>query len=91
MLRIPHCLDSPLTDGGKVVSLTHRPRSTPQKHFSVPGTHFYWRLSKRQGLMRLEGLSKLNSSGFELALTTTLPRAAEELVEKEIPRSEMNT
>jgi hypothetical protein len=27
MLRIPHCLDNRLTDGGKVVSLTHRPRS----------------------------------------------------------------
>jgi hypothetical protein len=29
MLRIPHCLDSRLTDGGKLVSPTHRPRSTP--------------------------------------------------------------
>jgi hypothetical protein len=29
MLMIPHCLDSRLTDGGKVVSSTHRPRSTP--------------------------------------------------------------
>jgi hypothetical protein len=40
MLRIPHYLDSRLTDGGEVVSLTHRPRSTPQKHnfFSVSGT-----------------------------------------------------
>jgi hypothetical protein len=25
MLRIPHCLDSRLTDGGKVVRPTHRP------------------------------------------------------------------
>jgi hypothetical protein len=33
MLRIPHCLDSRLIDGGKVVRLTHRLRSTPQKHF----------------------------------------------------------
>jgi hypothetical protein len=33
MLRIPHCLDSRLTGGGKVVSLTRRPRCTPQKHF----------------------------------------------------------
>jgi hypothetical protein len=28
MLKIPQCLDSRLTDGGKVVSLTRRPRST---------------------------------------------------------------
>jgi hypothetical protein len=32
MLRVPHCLDSGLKDGGKVVSLTHRQRSTVQKH-----------------------------------------------------------
>jgi hypothetical protein len=30
-----------LTDGGKVVSPTHRPHFTPQKHnFSASGTHF---------------------------------------------------
>jgi hypothetical protein len=41
MLRIPHCLDSRLTDGGKAVSPTHRPCSIPQKqYFSVSGTHF---------------------------------------------------
>jgi hypothetical protein len=41
MLRIPHCVDNRLTDDGKVVSLTHRPHFTPQKHyFSVCGTHF---------------------------------------------------
>jgi hypothetical protein len=41
MLRLPHCLDNRLTDGGKVVSLTHRPHSTPQKHyFSAFGTNF---------------------------------------------------
>jgi hypothetical protein len=33
MLRIPHCLDNRLTDGSKVVSPMHRPRSTPQKHY----------------------------------------------------------
>jgi hypothetical protein len=28
------------TDGGKVVTPTHRPRSAPQKHYSsAPGTH----------------------------------------------------
>jgi hypothetical protein len=33
MLRIPYWLDSRLTDGGEVVSPTHRPLSTPKKHF----------------------------------------------------------
>jgi hypothetical protein len=61
MLRIPHCLDNRLTDGGKVVSPKPRPRSTPQKHyFFASGTDFRWRLSKPQGLVRLEGLDKLN-------------------------------
>jgi hypothetical protein len=32
MVKIPHCTDSWLTDGGKVVSPTQLPRSTPQKH-----------------------------------------------------------
>jgi hypothetical protein len=41
MLRIPHWLDSRLTEGGKVFSLTYQPRSTPQKHyFSASGTNF---------------------------------------------------
>jgi hypothetical protein len=42
MLRIPHCLDSRLTDGSKVVSPTHPPHFTPQNHhyFYVSGTHF---------------------------------------------------
>jgi hypothetical protein len=39
--RLGTCgLDNRLTDGGKVVSPTHRPRFSPQKHFSVSGTHF---------------------------------------------------
>jgi hypothetical protein len=46
MLRIAHCLDNRLTDGGKVVSLTHQPRSTLQKHYF-------------SALVRLEGLGKL--------------------------------
>jgi hypothetical protein len=57
MLRIAHCLNNRLTDGapttphtpetlfftdgGKVVSLTHPPHLTPQKHyFYVSGTLF---------------------------------------------------
>jgi hypothetical protein len=35
MLRIPHCLDNRLTDGGKVVSPTHRPHFTHKKHYFV--------------------------------------------------------
>jgi hypothetical protein len=41
MLRIPHCLDNRLTDGGKVVSPMHPPHFTPQKRYlSISGTHF---------------------------------------------------
>jgi hypothetical protein len=37
--------------------------STPQKHyFSASGTHFCYRLSKPQGLVRLEGLGKVKKS-----------------------------
>jgi hypothetical protein len=36
MLRIPHCLDNRLIDGGKFVSPTHRPHFTPQKHYFMP-------------------------------------------------------
>jgi hypothetical protein len=84
MLRIPQCLDSRFTDGGKVVSPTHRPHSTPQKHYlSASGTHFCERLSKSQGLVRPEGLGKLKkftSLGLEPVtfrlVTITLPRAS---------------
>jgi hypothetical protein len=41
MLWIPHHLDSQLTDDPKIAILTHRPLSTPQKHYiSAAGTHF---------------------------------------------------
>jgi hypothetical protein len=60
MLRISHSIDSRLTDGGEVVSLTHLSRSIAQKHyFSASGTHFCYRLSKPHGLVRLEVLGKL--------------------------------
>jgi hypothetical protein len=52
MLRIPHCLDDRLTDGGKVLSLTHRPHFTPQKHY-------YFSTSGTQGLVLPEGLGKV--------------------------------
>jgi hypothetical protein len=35
--RLPRFLDSQLTDGGEVVSLTHRPPFAPM---TIPGTHF---------------------------------------------------
>jgi hypothetical protein len=69
MLRIPHCIHNWLTDGGKVVSPTHQPHFTPQKHYYyVSGTHFCCRLIKPQGLVRPEGLGKfkkITSSGIE--------------------------
>jgi hypothetical protein len=41
MLKIRHCLNSRLVDGGKVVGPVHWPSSTPQKHyFSPSGTCF---------------------------------------------------
>jgi hypothetical protein len=58
MLGIPHCLDSRLTGGCKVVSPRLRTRSTPQKQFSASGTLFCYRLSKPQGLVRPQGLGK---------------------------------
>jgi hypothetical protein len=63
MVRIPHCLDNRLIDGGKVVSPTNPPRSTSQKHyFPASGTHFCYRLSKPQGLVRQEELGKLKKN-----------------------------
>jgi hypothetical protein len=58
MLRIPHCLDKRLVDGGEVVSPTRRTRSITQKHYcSVCGTHFCYRLSEPEGLERPEELN----------------------------------
>jgi hypothetical protein len=64
MLRIPHYLDNRLTDGGKVVSPTHRQHFTLQKHYylSASGTHFCQRLSKPKGLVRSEVLGKFKNS-----------------------------
>jgi hypothetical protein len=63
ILRIPHCIDNRLTDVGKVVSLAHRPHSVPQKqYFSASGTHFCYRLSEPQGLVKPEELGKLMKS-----------------------------
>jgi hypothetical protein len=69
MLKIPHFLDNLLTNGGEVVSPTHRPRSTPQKHYtriSASGTHFCKRPSKPHGLVRPKGLLKLKKKLIHL-------------------------
>jgi hypothetical protein len=50
MLRIPHCLDSQLIDGGKIVSHTHRPHSTPPKLFFC---FWYSFLGKKRNTYRL--------------------------------------
>jgi hypothetical protein len=74
MLRNPHCLDNRLTDGSKVVCHTHRPRSTPQKHyFSASGTHFCQGLSEPQGLVRPEGVGKLKTFIDLIGSRTVLP------------------
>jgi hypothetical protein len=57
ILRIPHCLDNRLTDGGKVVTLRTGRSLLPRNNFSASGTHFCY--SKPQGLVRPEGLGKL--------------------------------
>ena len=44
-LRFPHFMTT-AQDGGKVVSLTHRPPLPPG---NTPGTNFCWRLSRPQG------------------------------------------
>jgi len=43
-LRFPHFMTT-AQDGGRVVSLTHRP---PLPSGNTPGTHFCWRLSRPQ-------------------------------------------
>jgi hypothetical protein len=53
MLKLQHCLDNRLTDVGEGVSLTLRPRSTPQKHFLV-----------LTATVRLEGLDNLKKCNY---------------------------
>jgi hypothetical protein len=82
MLRIPYCLDNGLTDIGKVASPTHQPKFTPQTHyyFYVSGTHFCWRLSEPQGLVRPEGLGKFKKNHLigpqscDLPVCSVVPR-----------------
>jgi hypothetical protein len=95
MLRIPHCLDNQLTDGGEVVSCMHRSCSTPQKYSSASGTCFCWRLSKPQGLVQPEGLGKvkkfthlIGSPTCDLPAFSTVPRP---LRYRELPHMKCTT
>jgi hypothetical protein len=64
MLRIPHCLDSRLTDGGKFVSLTHVLRSTPQD------------LVRLEGLGKLKQFSyRIGCRNRALPACITVPRS----------------
>jgi hypothetical protein len=58
-----------------------RPRSTPQKHcFTASGTHFFWRMSEHQNLVRLEGLGKLKEKIFHLIGSGTRDLPARSIV-----------
>jgi hypothetical protein len=60
MLRIAHCLDNRLC-GGKFVSPTHRPRSTPQKHYL-----FLFLVLSSRGSLPVKALGyKPEGHGFE--------------------------
>jgi hypothetical protein len=70
---ISHCLENLFRDGDKIVSLTHRSRSTPQKHYiSSSGAYFCQSLNKPHGVVRHEELGKLKnpfiSSGLKSAM-----------------------
>jgi hypothetical protein len=69
MSRLPRFLDSRLTDGGKFVRPTRRQPFTPRK---IPGTNFYYRLSRPQGHSaagRIRSIEKnpVTSSGLDPA------------------------
>jgi hypothetical protein len=57
MLRIPHCLDSRLTDGGEVVSHTHRPHITLEEDRLLFISFRGW--GNPRAIVQLEGLGKL--------------------------------
>jgi hypothetical protein len=59
MSKLPHFLDSWLTDGSEVVSLIHRQHFTPRK---IPGTHYCQRLHKPQGHSAYEKIRSIKKS-----------------------------
>jgi hypothetical protein len=80
MLRIPHCLDSRLTEGREVVSPTHRPHSTPRKHFlvliSVRGCAYPRAMARLEGLYNLiKFIHLIESRSRDLPACSTMVKA----------------
>jgi hypothetical protein len=57
MLRIPHCLHNPFTDGGGVNSLTHRPRLFLLEAEKTPGPSMAGRIRLTEKFIHLIGFS----------------------------------
>jgi hypothetical protein len=60
--RLPHFLDSRFTDGGEVISLTHRPSLSPGRFLVLISVK---RLSRHQGHSaagRIRSIEKFNDS-----------------------------
>ena len=75
-LRFPHFMTT-TQEGGKVVSLTHRPPLPPG---NSPGTHFCWRLSRPQGHSAIGRIMSMKNSNSlvkqnQLKLYAPLPKA----------------
>jgi hypothetical protein len=81
MLRIPYCIDNRPTNGGKVVSPTHRPHFTPQKYyFSASGTGWVNQRLVRAEIMWIERefmhpIGSRTRDFPDSASNTTQPRA----------------
>jgi hypothetical protein len=59
MLRIPHCLESQLIDGGKGMSLMRQPFYSPETLLLSFWYSYLLETDKPQGLVQTEGLGKL--------------------------------
>jgi hypothetical protein len=77
-LRFPDYMTT-AQDGGKVVSLTHRPPLPPG---NAPGTHFCWRLSRPQGHSAIGRIMSMKNSSntiwnrtSELPICSAVPRS----------------
>jgi hypothetical protein len=81
MLRILHCLDNPLTNGGKAVSPTHRPRFSSRNIIFLLLIHISVRVNPRAYCGKLKKINSPDSVSnpqppdlYNSALTTTHPR-----------------